>query len=79
MRSDLRVAPIGVWNEAGALIFSGQRLAAVLTHLTEDFYDEQGRWYLGAASGPLGAGGPGKTFGPIADALDWIGSQEELT
>ncbi len=71
----LRTEPVRVAtgsDEDGVLVFTADdRLAAVVTRLTEQHEDLAGLWFLeigfGRVDGPVHP-----TFGTLDDALDWI-------
>ena len=74
----LMLQPVRVANgidEEGMLVFDeGQRLLAVLTHLSEDNEVAPGQWFLEAGFGPLdGVNHP--TFADLNAAQAWIGQR----
>lgn len=71
----LRTEPVRVANgsdEKGVLVFTpDDRLAAVVTELTDKHEELTGRWFLEVGFGPVD--GPNHpTFGSLDAALDWI-------
>jgi hypothetical protein len=72
---NLRTEPVRVANgsdEDGVLVFTGDdRLAAIVTRLSERHDDLAGLWFLEVGFGPVD--GPSHpTFSSIDAALDWI-------
>ena len=70
-----RTEPVRVANgsdEDGVLVFThDERLAAVVTRLTEEHDELAGLWFLEAGFGPVD--GPNHpTFPDLDAALDWI-------
>ena len=75
---NLHTRPIRVANgtdEDGVLVFTGEdRLAAILTRLTEQHEDLAGLWFLETGFGPVD--GPNHpTFASLDEALDWINAR----
>ena len=61
----------GDGDEDGRLVFADQRLVAVLVHLSQQYEELAGLWYLEAGFGPLD-GPEHPTFRDLDAAQDWI-------
>ena len=72
---NLHTRPVKIANgadEDGVLVFTDEdRLAAILTQLTDKHEDLAGRWFLETGYGPVD--GPSHpTFASLDEALGWI-------
>ncbi|GEP07010.1 hypothetical protein [Methylobacterium oxalidis] len=71
----LRLQPIrvrtGSTDAESQLVFENGSLVAVLTHLSDEYGDEAGMWFLEAGFGPLDDPYPPK-FADLDEAQDWI-------
>ena len=61
----------GDGDEEGRLVFASDRLVAVLVHLSHQYGDLAGLWYMEAGLGPLD-GPEHPTFPDLDAAQDWI-------
>ena len=71
----LRLQPVRVAtgpDEEGLLVFTGERLVAVLTHLSDQHDNLTGHWFLEAGFGRLG-GCNHPDFADLDAAQDWMG------
>jgi|EndMetStandDraft_6_1072998.scaffolds.fasta_scaffold1107710_1 hypothetical protein len=62
----------GYPSSEGELVFADDQLVAVLVHLSEDYGDEAGVWYIEAAFGPALAEPLNPTFASVEEAVQWI-------
>jgi hypothetical protein len=65
----------GYPNSEGQLVFADDQLVAVLVHLSEEYGDEAGEWYIEAAFGPTLGDPLNPTFASAEEAVHWIGEK----
>jgi len=62
----------GYPDSEGQLVFADEDLVAVLVHLSEDFGDDAGDWYIEAAFGPSLTDPLNPMFHSLDEAVRWI-------